>query len=204
MLGDVEALPEVAAAGGTVFPPRPNAADILGPDGEAVAQESVGTEHDPANERFSPLELKTGDWPQRAAAGRVDAGTASKQHYAIGDTMASPTLGRTAAYRVTGTASYGTVDSLGFASIAVWDHATAQRLLDREGRYDSISIAAADGTTPDELVRAVGPVLPRGARGQGRRRAGGRGRRGDRTPASATSGCSCSASAASRCSSAPS
>ena len=47
---------------------------------------------------------------------------------------------------------YGEVDSLGFGSIAVWDVKTAQSLLDREGQYDSISIAAKDGTSPAELV----------------------------------------------------
>jgi hypothetical protein len=43
--------------------------------------------------------------------------------------------------------SYGTVDSLGFASIAAWDVKTAQTLLNREGQYDSLSVAAKKGTS---------------------------------------------------------
>ena len=56
-------------------------------------------------------------------------------------------------YRITGTVSFGSVDSLGFASIAAWDVKTAQTLLHREGRYDAISVAAKDGTSPAQLVR---------------------------------------------------
>ena len=52
------------------------------------------------------------------------------------------------------------MDSLGFGSIAVWDLATAQRVLDRAGRFDTVSIAAKSGTSPDELVAAVAPLVP--------------------------------------------
>ena len=69
--------------------------------------------------------------------------------------MRIATAGRTASYEVAGTVSYGDVDSLGFGSIAAWDIESAQKVLQREGRFDSISIAAADGTSPAELVRAV-------------------------------------------------
>ncbi len=37
----------------------------------------------------------------------------------------------------------------------------AQELLDREGQYDAISVAAEEGTSEDELVAAIEPVLPR-------------------------------------------
>ncbi len=64
LLADVRALPEVEAAAGTVSPAEVNAADIIGRDGKAVARESIGSSIDPANPRFSPLKLKTGDWPE--------------------------------------------------------------------------------------------------------------------------------------------
>ena len=58
-----------------------------------------------------------------------------------------------------GTLSYGDVDSLGFASIAAWDVKTAQALLDRQGRYDAISVAAKDGTSSAQLVNAIKPLV---------------------------------------------
>ena len=78
----------------------------------------------------------------------------------MGDNVKIATAGGTAAYEITGTARFGEVDSLGFGSIAIWDVATAQSVLGREGRYDTISLAASKGTSPAELVRAVQPLLP--------------------------------------------
>ena len=159
LLTEVRALPEVEAASGTVSPTEVNAADIIGRDGKAVAKQSMGLSIDPANVRFSPLKLKLGDWPQGPGQVVVDAGTAGKNNYKVGDSVKIATPGKTASYQITGTASYGGVDSLGFGSIAVWDVKTAQDLLEREGRFDTISIAAKDGTSPAELVSAVRPLV---------------------------------------------
>jgi putative ABC transport system permease protein len=160
LLAKVRELPEVEAAGGTVAPEESNVADVIGRDGRAVAEESLGVSIDPDNERFSPLALKTGTWPHGFGQVVLDAGTAKKEHYAIGDMVTIATPGKRARYELTGTASFGGVDSLGFGSIAVWDTSTAQSLLDREGRYDAISIAAKPGTPTADLVRAVQPLIP--------------------------------------------
>ena len=160
LLTEVRALPEVEAAGGDVSPQEANSADIIGKDGKAVAKESSGGSYDPANVRFSALELKTGEWAQGPEQVVIDAGTASKEHYKVGDTVKVATGGHTNSYELTGVASFGDVDSLGFASIAVWDVKTAQKLLDRVGRFDSISIAAKPGTSATELVKAVQPLVP--------------------------------------------
>ena len=125
-----------------------------------MAKEGIGTSYDPANARFSPLNLKTGDWPEGGEQVVIDAGTATKEHLAAGDSIVIDTAGGKRTYEITGTASYGEVDSLGFGSIAVWDLKTAQQVLDREGRYDGISIAAKSGTSPAELVKAVQPLVP--------------------------------------------
>ena len=88
-------------------------------------------------------------------------------------------------------------------SIAAWDVKTAQTLLNREGRYDAISVAAKDGTSPAQLVQRDQAA---------RRRRPARSRtapsRPRTTPTNINDGMtidphtSCSASAASRCSSA--
>jgi putative ABC transport system permease protein len=160
LLDRVKALPEVGAAAGMVNPQAVNAADILGRDGKPVAQESMGASVDPANTRFSPFKLKTGAWPAGPHQVVIDAGTAQKHGFALGDTVKVATATGTAPYEVTGTARFGDVDSLGFGSIAIWDVDTAQKVLDRAGRYDTISLAAAKGTPAAELVRAVRPLLP--------------------------------------------
>ena len=162
VLTEVRALPQVDAAAGDVSPNEANVADIIGSGGKAVAKESVGASYDAANARFSPFKFKAGKAPQGPDEVAIDAGTAAKKHYDVGDSIVVAPLGKKHTYKVTGTVSYGSVDSLGFASIAVWDVKTAQSLLHREGRYDSLSVAARKGTSPAALVRAIEPLLPAG------------------------------------------
>ena len=160
LLTKVQKLDQVEAAGGVVSPDQDNAADIIGPDGKAVARESVAASYDAAHADFSPLSLKSGSWPEGPKQVVIDAGTAAKQHYKVGDAVKVSTFGAKRSYELTGIVRYGEVDSLGFASIAAWDLKTAQTLLHREGSYDSISISAKEGTSAKELVRAVAPLVP--------------------------------------------
>jgi putative ABC transport system permease protein len=160
LLTKVQKLDEVGAAGGVVSPDQDNAADIIGAGGKPVARESVAASYDPAHADFSPLKLKSGSWPNGSKQVVIDAGTAAKEKYKVGDAVKISTLGAKRSYELTGIVKYGEVDSLGFASIAAWDLKTAQTLLHREGSYDSISISAAKGTSSKELVRAVAPLVP--------------------------------------------
>jgi putative ABC transport system permease protein len=100
LLTKVRALPEVQAAGGTVSPDEANSADIIGADGKSVAKESLGTSIDPGNARFSPLNLKTGAWPEGPGQVVIDAGTAEKEHYKVGDTVRVATSAGTDTYEL--------------------------------------------------------------------------------------------------------
>jgi putative ABC transport system permease protein len=162
LLAEVQALPQVEAAGGLVTPDEANAADIIGASGKKVARESVGGSYDTEHGQFSPLKLKSGEWAKGPRQVVVDAGTVAKQHYKLGDRVTISTFGAKHAYTLSGVASYGKVDSLGFASIAAWDVPTAQKLLHREGGFDAISIAAKHGVSAAALVRAVRVVVPAG------------------------------------------
>jgi putative ABC transport system permease protein len=160
LLAKLRALPEVEAAGGVVAPDEANVADIIGADGKSVARESVGAGYDRASERFSPIGLKDGAWPTASTQVAIDAGSAKKEHLQPGDKVTVSTLGKQHRYTMTGTTTFGGEDSLGFASVAVFDTKTAQTLFDREGQYDSISMAAKSGTPTAELIKAVKPLMP--------------------------------------------
>jgi putative ABC transport system permease protein len=163
LLEKVRALPEVEAAGGTIAPIASNSAKIFGRDGKAVGSGGApqfGLGNDASLPQFSALKLKSGQWPEGPGQVALDADTAAGQNFTVGDTVTVATLGAKHRYEVTGIATFGGVDSLGGATIAIWDLPTAQKLLDKEGRFDSISIAAKDGTSSAELVRAVQPLVP--------------------------------------------
>ena len=142
--------------------------------------------------------------PQGPGEVAIDAGTAAKQHYKVGDSVVVSTLGKQAhATAISGTVSFGSVDSLGFASIAAWDVPTAQTLLHREGRFDSISVAAKHGhLAGSSSCEAIKPLLPGQPAGQGQRQAGQGRREGPQRRHGDDPRRCCSASAASRCSSA--
>src|SRR3954447_17928099 len=163
LLARVRALPEVEAAGGTIAPVVSNKAEIFGRDGKTLGSGGApqfGLGDDASLPQFSPLKLKAGRWPEGPGQVALDAGTAAGAHFKVGDTVAVSTLGAKRRYEVTGIATFGEVDSLGGATMAIWDLPTAQKLLHKEGRFDGISIAAKEGTSADDLVRAVQPLVP--------------------------------------------
>ena len=127
-------------------------------DGKAVPRRA-SAQHRPRQRPLQPVQAQD----RRLAAGPrqvvIDAGTAKKQHFAVGDTVKVATPGKTAAYEVTGTARFGDVDSLGFGSIAVWDLRPPRRCSPRGALRLDLD-RAPRGTSAAELVRAVKPLVP--------------------------------------------
>ena len=163
LLAEVRALPEVETAGGTIAPNQSNHAEIFGRGGKAIGTEGApqfGLGNDASLPQFSPLKLKTGQWPEGPQQVAIDADTAAAENFRVGDSVSVSTLGTKHRYEVTGIATFGGIDSLGGATIAIWDLPTAQTLLGKEGQFDGISIAAKEGTSAEDLIRAVQPLVP--------------------------------------------
>ena len=141
--------------------------------------------HRPSGSASTPASSASARSSSPRAGGRrgrdevvIDAGTASKQDLGPGDSVGVAALGPVEHYRIVGVTKFGSVDSIGGATIAVFDLPTAQALYDKQGRFDVISVAAKDGVTPQKLVREIAPLLPASAQVQDGRRAGGGRREG--------------------------
>jgi putative ABC transport system permease protein len=163
LLTQVRALPEVAAAGGTMAIDESNKAEIIGRDGKPAGSGDAPTlalGNDTSQPQFSPLKLSAGQWGHGPKQVVIDAATAQKEHFAVGDSINVSTLGDKRRYELTGIATFGDVDSLGGATLAVFDIDTAQTLLHKEGKFDGISIAAKEGTSSAALIKAVQPLVP--------------------------------------------
>jgi putative ABC transport system permease protein len=167
LLQDVRDLDGVDAAAGGLqdFEEVTNPTKLLDRDGEIIGRqgETLGIGVDDSGRRFSPLKLKQGEWAHGDGEIVIDAGTASKYGFEVGDTIRAAGSGPATPYTLTGVATFGSVDSLGGASIAVFDLATAQKLYEKPGRFDSISVKAKDGISPAALTREIAPLLPKGA-----------------------------------------
>ncbi len=169
LLATVKELPDVKAAAGGILDLQSNSnpAKLVGMDGKPIGgaggAPTMGVGLDASQLRFTPLRLTEGRW----AAGRdevvIDAGTAGNEDLGPGDSVGVAALGPVERYRITGVARFGSVDSIGGATITVFDLPTAQALYDKEGRFDLISVAAKDGVAPEKLVRELAPLLPASA-----------------------------------------
>jgi putative ABC transport system permease protein len=158
LLQKVRDLPQVGAAGGAVG----GEAQLIGKDGKAIVfggAPNLGFSVDPALPQFNSLTLVSGSWP---APGEVviDTQAAQKKGFKAGDTIGVQARGPAQRMRISGLVEFGAVSSIGGATLAGFDLGTAQQLFGKPGKLDQILIAAKSGTSPQQLVEAVRPILP--------------------------------------------
>jgi putative ABC transport system permease protein len=161
LLPKVRALPDVESAAGAVIDDTNT--KILTKKGKAVntnGAPSFGFGIDPALAQFNPLNLLEGTWPQGPDQVVIDVSTADEQGYKIGDTIRIATLKPVQSFQLVGLAQYGDVSSIGSATFTVFSIPTAQALLDRDGKYDTISVAGKEGVTQQALANEIKPILP--------------------------------------------
>jgi putative ABC transport system permease protein len=159
LLARVRALPQVALASGSIQ----DQAGLIGHDGKVIARggaPGLAFSYTPASLHFTPLTLSSGHWPSAPDDIAIDAETASNQHFAIGQTIGAVARGPVERFRIVGTVKFGGVSSLGGATLAIFTLPTAQRIFNKPNQFDQIAIAAAQGVSPQELVRTIQPLLP--------------------------------------------
>jgi putative ABC transport system permease protein len=137
---------------------------LLRPDGEEIdtgGAPSFAFGIDTASEydRFNPLNLVEGRWPERGSEVAVDEGVADEEGLELGDRIGVAALGPAREFTIVGIARYGDLSSIGGATFAIFDVPTAQALLEKEGQLDAIQVAAAAGVTPEEMARRIDSEL---------------------------------------------
>jgi putative ABC transport system permease protein len=158
LLAKVRALDEAGAASGDVN----GEVKLVDAKGKAVGGENAegeGFSVDPQQSRFSPLTLAQGRWAAGSHEIVIDSNTATKHHYAVGDTIGAKAEGPVRQYEITGIGKLGGGGFGGLVTLAAFDLRTAQDILDRRDQFDGISVAAAKGVSQDELARAIQPLV---------------------------------------------
>jgi putative ABC transport system permease protein len=163
VLAQVRALPEVEAAAGTILDMSgdANQAKILDREGDAIQgnNPTFGLGVDPGDERFNPFELVEGDWASGPKQVVVDVNTADEQGFRVGETIEVAGEGPVRSFELVGIARFGDVDSLGGATIALFDVATARQVLAKDG-FDAIAVGAREGVGQEKLIDALSLSLP--------------------------------------------
>jgi putative ABC transport system permease protein len=169
LLTRVQALPQVAQASGGIS----DQAQLVGHNGKVISRggaPGLAFSHNPAGERFNPLTLASGSYPSGPDQVDIDASTASKNHYSVGQQIGVIARGPVQQFRIVGTVKFASVSSLGGATMAIFTLPTAQQLFNKRGRFDQINVAAKPGVSPAQVVGAIRPLLPANAQvrtGQG-------------------------------------
>ena len=168
LLDRVRADDNVAQASGAIFNLSgvSDQTKLIGRDGESLGSSNngqFGFGFNARDERFNPLSLTAGRWASGAGQVVIDKGTAEDNGYRVGDRIGAAAQGPVQQFRITGIARYGTVNSIGGATIAVFDVPTAQALLRKHGEYDAIFVAAREGVSSADLVRDLRAQVPAAA-----------------------------------------
>jgi putative ABC transport system permease protein len=158
LLEQVRTLPGVQEAEGSVD----GEAQIIGEDGKAIVYggaPNLGFSIANGDSAFNPLTLVKGSWPGPADV-VIDQSTANKEGIQVGQTIGVQADGPIRRLRVSGLVKFGSVSTIGGATLAGFDLPTAQRLFGKEGRLDEIAVAAKPGVSDQQLVREINPILP--------------------------------------------
>src|SRR4029077_5632780 len=108
---------------------------------------------------FKPLTPVSGAWAGTGGGG-IATNTAKKKHYTVGNEIGVQAEGPVQRFRISGIVKFGSASALGGATLAGFDVPTAQRLFQKPGRFDEISIAKKPGVPEEELLDQVRGILP--------------------------------------------
>ncbi|MDQ1532232.1 MAG: putative transport system permease protein [Microbacteriaceae bacterium] len=159
LLATVSRVPGVAAVKGSVtgfalildkngHPIQPGGAPTLG----AGSDGGLG----------SGFSIRSGRVPTGPGEVALDAGSAKKAGYQVGNSADIVLQGGRSRFTVVGIVGFGQTDSLAGATLAAFDMTTAQRLLGQVGHVGQIDVTAEPGVSTETLRADVAAVLPAG------------------------------------------
>jgi putative ABC transport system permease protein len=161
LLDEVAGIDGVRVASGDVW----GFAQVVDRDGEPIGNPGAGAPTIGTNWPEGDLNtwtLTEGDPPRGDHDVVLDKGVADKAGYAVGDRATVLVQGAPLDVTVTGIARIGGADSPGGATFAMFTTRAAQLHVGEVDRFDSISVAAEDGVSQQELVGRIAPALPAG------------------------------------------
>ena len=157
LLERVRKVDGVEAATGSVFASGRFIDDDGDPIGNSFAPNFISSLQPP---RFETLDYVEGRKPRLATEASIDTQTADTGDLHLGSRLRLAGAHEAKTYDVVGLTKLGDT-SFGGAGIAQVILPEAQRITDREGQFDQISVAAADGVTPEQLRGRIARVMPR-------------------------------------------
>jgi putative ABC transport system permease protein len=160
LLTTIRQVPGVEAAQGAVE----GYAQFVARDGKPIVTggaPTLGVNFDP-NPQLSDLRVVTGNPPQAPGEVVMDAGTAGKYHFAVGQSVRILFAGSARTFTISGIAQFGTADNLAGATLAAFTLPVAQQVMQEVGRLDDINVVTSPGASKPAVQRAITAALPAG------------------------------------------
>ena len=114
------------------------------------------------NSQLNPWTLVAGHPPQAANQVVIDKQSATTGHLRVGDTTTVMALGPPRRFQIVGIIKFGTADSPGGASVALFTTPVAQRLVAAPGKLTSVLFVADPGVSQQQLAANLRKALPHG------------------------------------------
>jgi putative ABC transport system permease protein len=165
LLEQVQSVPNVARAYGMVDTEYARMIDNEGNPVGPAGPPALGFGRDASTvDSGDPFKIIDGRWAKGPGEVAIDVLSAKKAHVSVGDTIRVEGAGPLERFRIVGLLQWGSSDSLGGATMVVFDLPTAQRLFGLTGRLTEIDVEAKDGISPTQIVSEIKPLLPQNAR----------------------------------------
>ncbi len=160
LLATVRRVPGVEAAEGGVE----GYAQFVAHDGKAIqtgGAPTLGISFDP-DQQISALRIIAGGPPVTSGDVVMDAGTAQKYGFTVGQRVRIVSAGAVRAFTITGIAEFGSANNLAGATLAAFTLPTAQDVVQETGHLDDIDVVTAPGAGKAVVQRDIAAVLPPG------------------------------------------
>jgi putative ABC transport system permease protein len=92
----------------------------------------------------------------------MDASTARKYHFKVGQRVRVLLAGSSRTFTITGIARFGAAANLAGATLAGFNLPTAQTILGEVARFNDIYVVASPGASKPAVERGIAQILPRG------------------------------------------
>ena len=132
----------------------PNTGDPI----ETMGAPTIGVSWNPMS---GGLEVRSGEPPGPNEVA-VDAGTAERYGFRIGQPIEVILVGPTRSFTLSGTVGIGELEGLGGSTLTVFEPGTAQEVFDRVGEFDAITVVGEEDVSTAVLRAAIERVLADG------------------------------------------
>jgi putative ABC transport system permease protein len=160
-VADVMAVPGVSEAVGYTE----GFARIIDADGDPIGVENGAPQFGQSaiESEDSPWIVKDGRLPTAADEVAIDAASFDDGSFALGDQVTIVSQGGTREFTLTGTVRFGSVDSVGGATFALFTLPTAQEFVTTSpGEIDAVLVSGDGSVSDDELAASLTAALPDG------------------------------------------